>query len=131
MLRLALVFELLQWAVAGDAEPMVISQEMTARAADFLDYATSMMGHVFRDLLVTDTERDVASLARFIKSNSITVLNEREIYQREGFHRLRDQQHRKNVFTKLAEAGWIRRAGIPTGGRPRGDWDVNPRIREH
>jgi hypothetical protein len=86
---------------------------------------------VFRDLLVTDTERDVASLARFIKSNSITVLNEREIYQREGFHRLRDQQHRKNVFTKLAEAGWIRRADVPTGGRSRGDWDVNPRIREH
>jgi hypothetical protein len=131
LLRLALVFELLQWAVAGDTEPMSISAEMTARAADFLDYATSMMGYVFRDLLVTDTERDVASLARFIRANPITVLNEREIYQREGFHRLRDPQHRKSVFSKLAEAGWIRHAAVPTGGRPRGDWDVTPKVREH
>jgi hypothetical protein len=36
-----------------------------------------MMGHVFRDLLVTDTDRDIASLARFIKASSATLLNER------------------------------------------------------
>jgi putative DNA primase/helicase len=131
LLRLALVFELLQWAVVGDTEPMSISAEMTARAADFLDYSTSMMGHVFRDLLVTDADRDVASLARLIKASSATLLNEREIYQKEGFHRLRDKKHRENVFAKLVEAGWIRRADAPTGGRPRGDWNVNPKVREH
>ncbi len=131
LLRLALVFELLQWAVAGDAEPTVISQEMTARAADFLDYAASMMSYVFRDLLVTDTERDAASLARFIKASCASILNERKIYQKEGFHRLRVAQHRKSVFAKLVEAGWIRRADVPTGGRPRGDWEVNPKVREH
>jgi hypothetical protein len=134
LLRLALVFELLQWAVVSDTEPMSISAEMTARAADFLDYAAGMMSHVFQDLLVTDTERDVASLARFIMANPITVLNEREIYQREGFHRLRDPQHRKSVFSKLVEAGWIRRAAVRAGGRaggrPPGDWDVNPEVRE-
>ena len=131
LLRLALVFELLQWAVAADAEPIVISREMTARAADFLDYAASMMSYVFQDLLVTDTERDAASLARFIKASGAPILNERKIYQKEGFHRLRVVQHRKSVFAKFVEAGWIRRADVPTGGRPRGDWEVNPKVREH
>jgi Protein of unknown function (DUF3987) len=129
LLRLALVFELLQWAIAGDTEPMSISKEMIARAADFLDYATNMMSHVFQDLSVTDADRDAASLARYIKASSVTVLNEREIYQKQ-FHSLRDVQRRKQVFFKLEEAGWIRRVEASTGGRPRGDWNVNPKIRE-
>jgi Protein of unknown function (DUF3987) len=131
LLRLALVFELLQWAVVGDTETLSISADMTARAADFLDYSTNMMGHVFRDLLLTDTDRDAASLARLIKASCAPILNERKIYQKEGFHRLRVAQHRKGVFAKVVEAGWIRRADVPTGGRPRGDWEVNPKVWEH
>jgi hypothetical protein len=94
-----------------------------------------MMGHVFRDLLVTDAYRDAASLARFIKASSangkpLTVLNERGTYKGEGFHRLRDKQHRDKVFAELEEAGWLRRAAVRTGGRPRGDWNVNPKVWE-
>jgi hypothetical protein len=65
-------------------------------------------------------------LARFIISSCadgipLETLNEREIYQREGFRLLRDRQHRDKVFTELNEAGWLRRADVPTGGRRRGD----------
>jgi hypothetical protein len=131
LLRLALVFELLQWSVEGcDFDPTSISAEMTKRAARFLDYASAMMSHIFRDLLVTDVDRDAAALARLIKAEGIKVLNEREVYQKKHFHPLREKQRRKSVLARLQEAGWIRPAIVPTGGRPAGNWDANPRIWE-
>jgi hypothetical protein len=131
LLRIALGFEFLEWVVRGGAEPTTISGDMTARAADFLQYCTAMMRHALRDLLITDVQRDAAKLARFIESEAPQTINEREVYKREGFHSLRnDKAHRDKVFAALEEAGWIRRVSNgATGGRPRGDWTVSPKVR--
>jgi hypothetical protein len=136
LLRLALVFEMLQWAVMGGAEPASISAEMIARAADFIDYCTARMERALGGLSLTDVLRDAANLARFIKATSaacdrpLQIVNERAIYQTGGFRRLREQQHRKKVFAVLETAGWLRRTAVITGGRHREDWDVDPRLWE-
>jgi hypothetical protein len=45
-LRIALVFELLNWAVRGDAEPSTVSADAMARASAYLDYAADMLDRV-------------------------------------------------------------------------------------
>jgi Protein of unknown function (DUF3987) len=136
LLRLALVFEFLQWALTGGAEPALISDEMMTRAADFIDYSTAMMEYALSGLSLSDAQRDAAKLARFIKANPAAygrppaIVNEREMYQTKGFRPLRKQDHRKRVFSILEGAAWLRRSVIATGGRQPENWNVNPKIWE-
>jgi hypothetical protein len=50
LLRLALVYELLAWALGGGDEPTEISADSIARAADYLDYAGVMLDRVMAGL---------------------------------------------------------------------------------
>ena len=60
LLRLALVFELLAWAVRGDAEPATVSADAVARAGAYLDYAGDMLHRVTAGLARTESEADAA-----------------------------------------------------------------------
>jgi hypothetical protein len=139
LLRLALVFEMLQWAWDGDGDPPnVISLEMLRRAADYIDYATAMMKRCLAGLALTAAQCEAANLARYLirsgrehfvlEGVGQPLLNERKNYQTAGFHALRDKDHRRGAFDELKDAGWVRPAASSTGGRRRGDWLLNPRI---
>jgi hypothetical protein len=136
LLRLALVFELLEYAAdENSVEPTMVSMAMTARAADFLDYSTAMMEHSLGDLSLTEVERHAAQLARFVfampadaASPRPEILNERQVYQSPGFSALRDQRHRQQVFAHLEMSGWLRRKAGDGLGRPPGDWEINPGV---
>jgi hypothetical protein len=59
-----------------------------------------------------------------------TPLNERSLYQRAGFSWARDAHRRAEAFALLRDAGWLKPPQPDGHGRPRGDWEVNPRVLE-
>jgi hypothetical protein len=129
-LRLALVYELLAWAGGDGIEPLVVSADAMARAGGYLDYLAAMLDRVTVGLAIGQAEADAAVIARHIRADRAGALNERMLYQRPGWAWLRDAGRRAAALSVLAEAGWIRAAARAGNGRPRGDWEVSPRLRE-
>jgi hypothetical protein len=129
-LRLALIFEELAWAVRDDAEPASISADAMARAASYLDYAADMLDRVTAGLALTKSEADAAMIAQHLLATCPTRLNERDLYQTKGFTWTRDAKRRASALAELERAGWIRRPAAGGHGRPRGDWEVSPRLME-
>jgi Protein of unknown function (DUF3987) len=130
-LRLALIFELLAWAASSGSEPpTTVSADAIVRAGGYLDYAAQMLDRVTAGLAIGQAEIDAATIARRLLATRPSRLNERELYQAAGFAWPRDHKRRATALGVLATMGWIRRHD-PTGqGRPRGDWEVSPRLKE-
>jgi Protein of unknown function (DUF3987) len=129
-LRLALVYELLAWSSGAGSEPRTVSADAMARAAGYLDCAAAMLDRVTAGLAIGRAEADAAVIARHVLAIGARALNERVLYQQPGWAWLRDRDRRAEAFRVLVDAGWIRSAERPGHGRPRGDWDVSPRLRE-
>ncbi len=135
-LRLALNYELLAWAVRSDDvdEPKCVSADAMARAGEYIDYANAMLDRVTGGLAIGQAEADAAAIARYVDSRApamrLKPLNERELYQAPGYAWARDADRRAAALRVLDHAGWIRRPAAARQGRPRGDWEVSPRLRE-
>jgi len=135
-LRLALDYELLAWAARGDdaPEPARVSADSVARAGSYIDYSNAMLDRVTGGLAIGRAEADAASIARHIfargPATQVAPLNERAIYQMPGYTWARDAERRTAALHVLDQAGWIRRPGATGHGRPRGDWQVSPRLWE-
>ena len=140
LLRLALVFEALAWAAleVGASEPLSVSADATVRAGGFVDYAAAMFERVTAGLAITQAQADAAQIARHLLAIAkaaplgarLKPLNERQLYQHRGFTWARDPRRRADAFAALCDAGWVRRPQPHGHGRPRVDWQVNPRILE-
>jgi hypothetical protein len=139
LLRVALVFELLAWAARdGAPEPVSVSADAVVRAGGFIDYAAAMFERVIAGLAVGNAEADASQIARHVLANARAVpprarlkpLNERSLYQRAGFSWARDAKRRAEALAVMSEADWVRRPQADGHGRPRGDWQVNPRLVE-
>jgi hypothetical protein len=129
-LRLALVYELLAWAAVGGPEPGAIGADAVARAGGYIDYLGGMLDRVTAGLAIGRSEADAAVIARHLRAARPPAFNERALYQRPGWAWLRDAGRRVGALRVLADAGWIRAAERGESGRPRGDWQVSPRVRE-
>jgi hypothetical protein len=140
ILRLALVFELLAYAACDNdaAEPSIVSVDAVMRASRYIDYAAAMLERVIGGLAIGRAEADAAQIARHVltiaqgspQDTRLKVLNERELYQQCGFAWARAAKRRAEAFAVLQKAGWVRASEGDGKGRPRGDWEVNPRILE-
>jgi len=130
VLRVALVFEMLAWAATGGPEPPMISANSMGRAGGYLDYLAAMFDRVTAGLSISREEADAAVIARHIILTRLDVLNERELYQQPGWSWLRDNGRRASALRMLEKAAWIRRPARPAGKKPRGDWDISPRLQE-
>jgi hypothetical protein len=139
-LRLALDFELLSWAARDDgaAEPANLSVDAVVRAGGFTDYAAAMLERVTAGLAIGRAGADATEVARYVLAiakgapahSRLKPLNERSLYQQRGFSWARDDKRRAEAFSVLRDAGWLRPSQADGHGRPRGDWQVNPRIIE-
>jgi hypothetical protein len=129
-LRLAIVFELLAWSARLGPEPRRISADAMTRAAGYLDYLAAMFDRTTAGLAISRDEADAAALARYILSTRLTVLNERELYQLPGWSWLRGSARRASALRVLTDAGWMRQATRTGSRRPRGDWQISPRLWE-
>jgi hypothetical protein len=130
VLRLALVYELLGWAVDGGPEPRFVAADAVARAGGYVDYLVAMLDRVTAGLAISRAEADAATIARHILATRAARLNERELYQRQGWAWLRDRERRAEALRVLDAGGWIRTAARTSNGRPPGDWEVSPRLWE-
>jgi hypothetical protein len=136
--RLALVFEHLAWAALDDGtpEPANVSADAVVRAGGFIDYASAMFERVIGGLAVGRAEADAAQIARHVLAVAqaappyarLKPLNERALYQMPGFSWARDKKRRAGALTVLRNAAWLRPLEADRYGRPRGDWEMNPRI---
>jgi hypothetical protein len=129
-LRLALVYELLGWSACLGPEPPVVSGDAMTRAAGYLDYLAAMFDRTTAGLSIGRDEADAAVIGRCILSRHPTVLNERELYQLPGWSWLRENARRASALRVLTEAGWMRRTNGTGSRRPRGDWQISPRLWE-
>ena len=129
-LRLALVYEMLAWAVQGGVEPASVSADAMVRAAGYLDHAAAMLDRVLGGLAIGPVEADAAMIARHMLASCCRRLNERELYQTAGFAWARHAKRRAAALAVLSQAGWIRQPDVTGHGRPRGDWEVSPRLTE-
>jgi len=127
-LRLALVYELLTWSGGDGAEPRTISADAVAQAGGYSDYLAAMLDCVIAGLAIGRAEADAAVIARHIRAERSPALNERTLYQQPGWSWLREADRRAAALRVLGNAGWIRAAAQASGGRPRGDWEVSPRL---
>ena len=141
VLRLALVFELLAWAArdGGLTEPASVSADAMARAGGFVDYAAASFERVTAGLAITQAQADAAQIARHVlaaiaraasRGAQLRRLNERTLYQAAGFSWARDAERRAEALAVMSEAAWLRRPQTDGHGRPRGDWEVSPRLME-
>jgi Protein of unknown function (DUF3987) len=136
VLRLALILRYLRWCSEDGAtqEPDDIDLNTTRAAIDLADgYFTKMARRVFGDAASPEPERDAAAIARLIVARKIGaerggryVLNLRRDIQKKGINRIRTANQARLALDELREAGWVRPVAVPTGGRPRGDYEVNP-----
>jgi hypothetical protein len=119
-------------ASAGGAggEPRTVSADSVARAGGYLDYLAAMLDRVTAGLAIGQAEADAALIARYILDDRPSAINERALYQRPGWSWLRHAERRAAALRVLQEAGWIRAATPICTGRPRGDWEISPRVWE-
>ena len=132
LLRLALTLEYLEWAANPDGtiEPEIVSLASMQRAAGYIDYLDAMMVRALGELAVSEAQRVAALIAHMIVEERPAEINERNLYQRTGFSKLRDKKFRDDVLAELEEAGWLRRRKVAHGGqgRPSSSLDVNPQL---
>jgi hypothetical protein len=138
ILRLALVLEYLAWVARGDGspEPTIVSADTVVRAGGYIDYAATMLERTIGGLAIGRAEADAAQIARHMLAVAqrapplarLKPLNERALYQTRGFTWARETKRRTEAFLVLQKAGWVRSRQADGYGRPRGDWEVNPRI---
>jgi hypothetical protein len=140
LLRLALIIEMLIFAKSDRPHPyntgnqgqqtFVISGQSAAMARRYLTYCQQMMYRALGELAATDAQRDAGAIGRHILRNNLATINERDLYRSEGFHQFRKEAVRKAAFKTLADAAWLRKARkpAPKGGRPSGEWEVNPKV---
>jgi hypothetical protein len=133
-----LVFEYLAWVARGGGmpEPTIVSAETMVRAGGYIDYAAAMLDRVIGGLAIGRAEADAAQIARHMLAVAqgapplarLKPLNERALYQTRGFTWAREPKRRTEAFLVLQKAGWVGTRQADGDGRPRGDWEVNPRI---
>lgn len=135
VLRLALVSELLAWAAGNeDAEPQTIGVHSLSAAIEFVeDYAKPTALRVFGDAALPVSERDAASLARFILRQKFDRINSRDARRRPGVPaNLKTPSAMDGAIEQLVEADWLRALHKPGAvGRPVKDYAVNPAVHAH
>ena len=136
VLRLSLVLRYLH-ACAEDGspeEPKEINLDTISASIKLVDdYLVPMARRVFGDAAQPEPERDATAIARLIVGRKIGseragryVVNARKDVQRRGINRIRTANQARAALDELREAGWVRPIALTSGGRPRGDFEVNP-----
>lgn len=135
VLRLAVVLELLHWALAPDGpEPTEISIEMLSVAIELVQqYFAPMAERVFGDASLPGAERNAATLAREIKRRRPSRINACDVRRNWRLAGLRESASVDAACLELVDAGWLKHDGHRDGnsrGRTRKDFLVNPRVKE-
>lgn len=98
------------------------------RGLQLLGWLEAHVRRTFREAAQPSDERGAAALARYILETGISTLNVRALKRRAAIPGLRSPQAMDAAIETLAGHGWIRLVPGSGPGRPRGDYEVNPKI---
>ena len=134
LLRLALIFEYLEWSAEPTApEPRTIGLVAVEQAVAYLDYAAKMFRRVQAGLEPTTADHDTRDVIALLIRRGLTPFTNSDIGREPNFRWFRGETQqtaprRDNVLTRLEEACVIR---PETAGSRRGQirkWAVNPEL---
>ena len=136
--RLAVVFAHLEWLARPDGAPPpeAVEFDAIAPALGFLEsYAVPMARRAFGEAAMPEAERDARRLARWLRRQTPmpSTLNARALRRQAHGPGISTPARIEAALAELAELGWVRPAAAREGGgkgRQRGDWAVNPGLRE-
>jgi len=133
VLRIALTLQLLWWSASDDyAFPEQISLEAIDCAIRMMeDYFVPMAKRAFGENALSETDRLAATLGAAILERKPERVNGREIYKNWNLPGIKDTVNATLALNALTEANWLQSSSTsPTqsGGRPRADFEVNPRV---
>jgi hypothetical protein len=132
-LRLALLLELLQWAISGNSVPPVtISKQNFLAACDLIrNYFNPMAKRAFDEAALPEDIRNAMTLAKWVIRGRVTTLNTRDVL-RARLKNLGKADKLDFAIGELVEAGWLIEApdNGESVGRPRRNYLVNPKIQE-
>ncbi|MCF8503276.1 MAG: DUF3987 domain-containing protein [Caulobacter sp.] len=132
VLRTALILEFLTWAHSGSGPPpdRISKRSIEAACAFFEDYLVPMTERVYGGWGRSQLEITSCDLLKRIKRDRSTVINAANL-RRNRVAGLRKKEEVDKVLSFLRKGGWIRpqpsRKG-QTKGRPRTDYEVNPKL---
>jgi len=131
--RLALIFAHLDWSCgSGGDPPGEVGQADIGRALDYLEsYAVPMARRCFGEAALPEAERDARRLARWLRRQKPVpdVLNARALRRTAAGPSIPAAARIEAALGELAALGWVRPVPASrSGGRPRGDWEVNPSL---
>ena len=132
-LRLSLVLEMLWWcANSGISPPPSGISEKAFLAAAFLvgEYFAPMAERVYGDAAATRTERNAATLAKWIVNEKATEVHVRHLQREVRLHGLKTADEIHEAAEALIAADWLRAPAPRPGKRPRMAYPVNPKIME-
>ncbi|MBV8589346.1 MAG: DUF3987 domain-containing protein [Acetobacteraceae bacterium] len=134
VLRLSLVLEYLWWCTGQDIEPAEVSLAAFQAAAALMDaYFIPNAARVLADASIPEEEHHARTIAEWIIRTRPERVNVSAIRDDARLPGLRKSDTVKAACRYLEEARWLIAApgrGRPQGGRPRGDYLVNPKLWE-
>lgn len=128
--RLALVLEFLRWCAEDASEPTEVTRDAVEAACTLMrEYFLPGAVRVLAEASVPQEERNARSLATWIAATRPGKVNVSAIRDDARIPGLRKTEAVKAASSYLCDAGWL----VPVeptgrGGRPRGDFIVNPRL---
>jgi hypothetical protein len=129
VLRLALILELGSWATCDGPEPARLERRALLRAIAFVEhYLKPMAARVYSDAAAPAAERNATTLARWIISTKAKLINTRDVRRSARLPGLRDSLAIEAAIAVLEEGDWLRLSDTNSGGRPRKDYFVNPKV---
>jgi hypothetical protein len=133
VLRLSLVIEMLWWSgTDGRTLPPAKISVKAFLAATMLvaEYFMPMAERVYGDAAATQTERNAATLARWIVKTKVREVHVRFLQREVRLPGLREAGVIRDGIEALQEAGWLgeQESGKPKRKRPRNAYPVNPRV---
>ncbi|MEE4211687.1 MAG: DUF3987 domain-containing protein [Parvularcula sp.] len=132
-LRLAGIFELMNWAMSDrDTPPAYIATTTLKKAIEFVEtYIIPMSKRVFCEVAIPQAERHATQTAKYIRKHEIRELNSRTARQDWGLSGMRKAEDFDRALKHLQVIGWVRPSPSREGstkGRVRKDYLVNPRV---
>lgn len=132
-LRLSLVLEMLRWTATPGSTPTPqrISEASLSAACDLVhDYFMPMAERVYGDAAIPASERNAATLARWILRTKPEEVHVRHMQREVRLAGLGTAEAIKEAADALVEAGWLRPPPAQKGKRPKVFYPVNPALRE-
>jgi hypothetical protein len=126
VLRLAGTLSYLDWAMVGGDEPKSIEPDIMQAAIRLVgDYFWPHSRAALRQIGISQRHADARCVLLWIKAhnkNEISVQDAR----REALSQRLDAKETEALLDSLVAAGWLRKITVPTAGRHRVRWEVNP-----